>query len=185
MRNRPRDTRLIDALDGRAGVGVDEIVWRIAREGRDPTQCAATGGRWDDASFDVLYTSRTREGALAEMQFHLSRGQPVVPSRLRFTLHEIAVRLNNALDLSEPGNLGALGLDMAAYGQLSYVERATEYPRTQQIAEVAHFLGYDGLIVPSARAAVANVVVFCERVAEGQLRAVRDDGVVDWRKSTA
>lgn len=180
MALRPRDIRLIDALDGRMGIAVDEIVWRVAREGRDPTACGNSGGRWDDTSFEVLYTSRTREGALAEMLFHLRAGQPFVPSKPRFSLHEIRVRLENVLDLSSFADLENLGVDRAKFGRLSYVEKDAEYPRTQDIAEVAHFHGHDGLLVPSARSPATNLVVFCERTDPDQLEVLRDHGVVDW-----
>lgn len=184
MSIRPRDGRLIDALDGRMGLQLDEVVWRVAREGRDPTECGSAGGRWDDTTFDVLYTSRTREGALAEMLFHLSRGQPLAPSQIRFSLHEVRIRLENALDLSRREALEELGLNMTAYGQMSYFERRAEYPRTQEIAEVAHFHGHDGLVVPSARSDASNVIVFCDRVGPDQLEPLRTHGVVDWRNFT-
>ena len=171
---------MIDALDGRAGVSIDEVVWRVAREGRDPTYCGASGGRWDDTTFEVLYTSRTREGSLAEMLFHLRAGQPFVPSRLRFSLHELRVRLNNVLDLSSLQGLEALGVDQTRFGRLSYAEKDAEYPRTQDIAEVAFFHGHDGLIVPSARSSATNLIVFCDRTDPDQLEAVKDHGVVDW-----
>lgn len=180
MALRPRDIRLIDALDGRVGVSVDEVVWRIAREERDPTSCGASGGRWDDTTFEVLYTSRTREGSLAEMLFHLRAGQPLVPSRLRFSLHEIRIRLLNVLDLSSLRALEDLGIDRAKFGKLSYSEKDTEYPRSQDIAEVAYFHGHDGLLVPSARSSAINLVVFCDRADPDQMEAVRDHGVVDW-----
>lgn len=180
MALRPRDIRLIDALDGRAGVGVDEVVWRVAREGRDPTACGKSGGRWDDTSFEVLYTSRARDGSLAEMHSHLRAGQPFVPSKLRFSLHEIRVRLNSVLDLSSFADLESLGVDRTRFGRLSYVEKDMEYPRTQDIAEVAHFHGHDGLLVPSARSPATNLVIFCERIDLDQIEVVRDHGVVDW-----
>ena len=180
MSARPRDIRLVDALDGREGTALDETVWRVAREGRDPAECGTPGGRWDDGTFEVLYASRSREGALREMLFHLRAGQPLPPSRLRFALHEVRVRLANALDLSGPDALEELGLDMSAFGAMSYQERAAEYPRTQDIAEVARFLGHDGLVVPSARSGALNVVVFCDAVDPEALVPVRDHGVVDW-----
>lgn len=114
------------------------------------------------------------------MQFHLRAGQPFVPSRLRFSLHEIRVRLKNVLDLSSFDDLESLGVDRARFGRLSYVERDAEYPRTQDIAEVAHFHGHDGLLVPSARSPATNLVIFFERIDPGQLEVVADHGVVDW-----
>lgn len=181
MSLRPRDLRLIDALDGLPGLQLDETVWRIAREGRDPTNCSASGGRWDDKSFDVLYASRSKDTALAEMLFHLRQGQPIVPSKLRFSLHEIDIRLENMLDLSSIQTLSRIGLDISNFGRLSYAERQGEYPRTQEIAEVAHFHGYDGLIVPSARSDGSNIVIFCDQVSPDQMEAVIDHGPVDWK----
>jgi RES domain-containing protein len=151
----------------------------VVREGRDPVDCSASGGRWDDGSFDVLYTSRERDGAVAEMHFHLQRGQPVFPSRVRYGIHELKVSLAEVMTLTM-GDLAALGLDAARFGQLSYAERQQEYPRSQEIAEVAHFLDCDGLLVPNARWACANLVVFCDRLKPGAMEVVRDHGLVDW-----
>jgi hypothetical protein len=71
-------------------------------------------------------------------------------------------------------------MDTRQYGRMSYLERTTEHPRTQEIAEVAHFHGHDGLIVPSARSDASNLIVFCARVDPDQVEAVRDHGIVDW-----
>jgi RES domain len=77
MRYPRRDDRLIDALEALPAVPVSGTAWRIVKDGRDPSACSASGGRWDDATFDVLYTSCERNGAAAEMFFHLRRGRPV------------------------------------------------------------------------------------------------------------
>ena len=141
---------LIDALDAIRRAPFEGTVWRVVREGRDPLQCSASGGRWDDGSFDVLYTSRKSDGAIAEMYFHLLRGQPVFPSKIRYHLHELNVSLDEVMTLTMD-DLASLGLDATRFGQLSYNERTQEYPRSQEIAEVAHFLDCDGLLAPSAR----------------------------------
>jgi RES domain-containing protein len=175
-----RDSKLIDAIEAIAPVEYLGPVWRIVREGRDPTQCPRSGGRWDDGTFDVLYTSERREGALAEMKFHLLRGQPVIPSLVKYRLHELAVSMKRALRLLDLETLAALGLDTARYGQLSYAEKAAEYPRAQDIAETAFFLDFDGLVVPSARYACQNVVLFCEKLKPGAIVERMDHGLVDW-----
>ncbi|WP_352778115.1 RES family NAD+ phosphorylase [Mesorhizobium sp. M0174] len=54
------------------------------------------------------------------------------------------------------------------------------YPRSQDIAETAHFLEFDGLIVPSARLACMNVILFCDRVPPEAMEAVTDHGLIDW-----
>jgi len=180
MQKKLRDHRLIDALEPLPAVSFAGTLWRVVRDGRAPCQCSGSGGRWDDTTFEVLYTARERDGAIAEMWFHLKRGQPVFPSKVRYRLHELHVELDGALDLSDPVALTDLGVDMNHFGQLSYNERVMEYPRTQAIAEVAHFLDFTGLLVPSARWNCANVVIFCDHILPDALETVKDHGVIDW-----
>lgn len=175
-----RDNALIDAIEAVQPVFYAGHVWRVTREGRNPVQCSRSGGRWDDGTIDVLYTSEKREGALAEMKFHLLRGQPVIPSLVTYTLHELSVSMRRSLKLLDLNALLSLGLDCSRYGQASYEERVTEYPRSQDIAEVAHFLDFDGLIVPSARHQCLNVVPFCDRLLPEALQPVMNHGAVNW-----
>lgn len=175
-----RDKALLDAMEALPVSRFAGSLWRVVREGRDPLLCSAAGGRWDDRSFDVLYTSATRDGAVAEMYFHLARGQPVIPSKVRYKLYELSVSLTGCIRLPTLSDLSALGLQPSVFGQLSYMERQQEYPRSQEIAEVAHFLGYDGLIVPSARAATENVIVYCDRTGPASLEVLADHGLVRW-----
>jgi RES domain-containing protein len=177
---RARDVQLLDAIDALATQPFRGNVWRVVREGRDPLSGSAVGGRWDDRSFDVLYTAREASGAIAEVYFHLSRGQPVVPSKVKYTLFEIGVELESCLPLPTMEDLARLGLRTELYGQLSYDEKVQEYPRSQEIAEVAYFLGHEGLLVPSARHDTTNLVVFSGRIAPDRLTAVKCHGIVDW-----
>jgi RES domain-containing protein len=176
----PRDDRLLDAIGALPSGTFSGSAWRVTREGRDPTQCSAVGGRWDDRTFDVLYTSTKADGAIAEMYFHVNRGLPVIPSLVRYHLHELRISLANCLKLAL-GDLQTLGLRTATFGQLSYFEREQEYPRTQEIAEIAYFLGRDGLIVPSARSTHDNLIVFCEPAGGPEaVEVVRDHGEIVW-----
>jgi RES domain-containing protein len=175
-----RDSKLIDALDAKPRQRFQGTVWRVAREGRDPTQCSAPGGRWDDGTFDVLYTSLEKNGALAETHFHLMRGQPVFPSKLRFALHELSVSISDAVDLAALDDLAALGLDTKRYGQLAYEARTQEYPSSQQIAEAAHFLDFRAMIVSNARWNCRNLVIFCDSLASGDVAIAKDHGIIDW-----
>ena len=152
--HRIRDRRLLDALEAVGQAPYAGTVWRSVREGRDPLACWRSGGRWDDGTLDVLYTSETREAAIAERRFHLYRGQPVPPSRVRYELYELRVSLEAVMRFPDLAALSAVGLDTGRYGRLSYRELQREYPRSQEIAEACAFLGADGLRVPSAREAV-------------------------------
>jgi hypothetical protein len=129
----------------------------------------------------VLYTSRERDGAIAELHFHLSRGQPVFPSKVRYFLFELQADLESVVDLSDRALLSSLGVDMGRYGRLAFQERSGEYPRIQDIAEVAHFLDHQGILAPSARWDCDNAVLFCEHVLPGTIQVVREHGLIDWR----
>ena len=130
---------------------------------------------------DVLYTSETREGALAERRFHLFQGQPFPPSRVYYEMFELVVSLGAVMRFAGLEALAAVGLRVAGYGQLSYLEREREYPRSQEIAEACAFLGADGLRVPSARHTTqGNLIVFCEQPTVVAKRVVRSHGSVDF-----
>src|SRR4051812_34275875 len=131
----PRSNKLIDAIDARERKLLTRRVWRVVRDGYDVLRGSRAGGRWDDGTFDVLYTSAESDGAIAERYFHLARGQPVIPSRPKYSVHAIEISLSQVLDLSDFNALTGLGVDREKYGALSYVERHQEYPSTQQIAE--------------------------------------------------
>lgn len=173
-----RDQALLDALEKAPQQPYSGIVWRSVREGRDPLTCWRPGGRWDDGGFDVLYTSETREAALAERRFHLYQGQPIPPSKVRYELFELRVTLEAVIVLAAD-RLAAIGLDMGRYGQLSYLQREQEYPRSQEIAEACFFLGGDGILAPSARDLdTNNLIVFCEQATRIEKRIIRNHGVV-------
>lgn len=191
MAFQPRDNKLIDALECIKVESFQGNVWRVVKEDRDPCRCSAAGNRWDTGGFDVLYTSLTREGAIAEMYFHLKRGQPVFPSKLRYALYELSIAVNGVFNLSERHMLKSLGLDMSQYGQLSYADRHTEYPSCQQIGEAAHFLGSDqdgdasGILVPNARHDCSNLVLFCDHIKPHQVEVAASHGLVDWSRDVS
>ena len=162
-------------------VPFEGTVWRSVRTGHDPLVCGRPGGRWDDGTLDVLYTSETRECAVAERRFHLYQGQPFPPSRARYEMFELWVSLGAVMRFSGLEALAEVGLRVAGYGRLSYVEREQEYPRSQEAAEACAFLGADGLHVPSARDVTqSNLVVFCEQPTVVDKRVVRHHGEVEF-----
>lgn len=182
----PRDHQLLDVLEALPVEPFDGMVYRVVRQGRNPCQCSAAGNRWDNGEFPVLYTSLERNGALAEMKFHLSRGQPVFPSKLKYTLHEIRIGVDGVYDLSDPKTLIALGLEMGKFGRLSYAKRQSEYPSSQHIADAAHFLGShsageaSGILVPSARYDCKNFILFCDHALTDQYEEISNHGLIDW-----
>src|SRR5712691_11506803 len=94
-----RDPELLDEIDKFARTVFEGRVWRVVRESRDVLQASPVRARWDPGTFDVLYSSLDREGALEEVYFHLSR-QPVFPS-VRFKIHRIRAGAKKILRLEQ------------------------------------------------------------------------------------
>lgn len=174
-----RDLELLDALEAQVGVSFRGDVWRIVRHERDVLQPSPSKARWDPGTFDVLYTSLEREGALEEIYFHLSR-QPVFPSKMRSVLHQISVQTTRTLRLADLNALSELGVQTENYGSL-------EYGRTQEIADAADFLGFDGIIAPSARWSCQNLILFMDKFTHADLTVVASEVVdwTEWQKSRA
>lgn len=57
--------------------------------------------------------------------------------------------------------------------------RGRDYKRTQAIGDAAFFLGFDGILAPSARWNCRNLVVVCDRFAPADLTVV-ESVPVDW-----
>ena len=169
---RARDHELLDLIDAHEGVSFQGDIWRIVRQERDVLQGYPAGARWDPGTFDVLYTSLAREGALAEIHFHLSR-QPVFPSKLRSVLHRLTVKTRRTLRIADLTALESLGISSATYQSLAY-------DRCQQIGDAAQFLGFDGILAPSARWPCQNLVLFVDRLDPDELELVKSEPV-DWQ----
>jgi RES domain-containing protein len=170
---RAHDRAILDALEAIEPESFIGDVWRITRKGRDGVRGSSAHGRWSPSGeFEVLYTSLARDGALAEIGYRMSL-EPVWPSRLEHELHTIAAKTERTLRFADVASLGLLGVDAARY-------ETFDYGTTQAIAAAAHFLEFDGLIVPSARAPCSNLVVFLDRLSAGCRLEVKHTELVDW-----
>lgn len=168
-----RDLALLDAIDACPREKFTGKVWRVAREGRDPLLGAASRSRWCGGSFDVLYTSFERDGARAEVYAYLSL-QPVFPSRIRWFDHHIEAATDRTLSFADLTALARFGIEAAAY-------RERDYSGTQPIADAAFFLGFDGLIAPSARWNCQNLVLFTDQIEAHKLAlANKPSEPIDW-----
>ncbi len=172
MERRAHDDRLLDAISKIAPVRYGRNVWRVVREGRSPTDGSRGAGRWNPSDLSVLYCSEERDGALSEIHFHLSRGQPVFPSRIRHVVWKLGAELQQSLTLLDVEHLTRLGVEMSRYPGILYA-------KTQEIGAAAAFLGFDGLISPSARHECANLVVFLDNAAPEALAEISGEPV-DW-----
>jgi hypothetical protein len=175
---RVHDRSVLDALEKLDPEPFDSDVWRVARKGRDPLRGSSASGRWGaPGELEVLYTSEQRDGALAEVGYRLSL-EPVWPSLIKHEIHVLAVKTDRVLCLVDMNELEHLGVDISRY-------ETFEYSATQAIAAAAHFLEFDGLLVPSARFACNNLALFTDRVSHaGDLQLVSSEDVdwEEWRK---
>ena len=98
--------------------------------------------------------------------------QPVWPSRIEHEIHEIAAKTKRTLHWADIPSLAAYGVDVSRY-------ESFDYDATQALAAAAHFLEFDGLLVPSARHRSTNLVIFMDRDAAASLH-VKQTHPVDW-----
>lgn len=172
-RGRVHDRAILDALEAIDPEPFEGEVWRVTRKGRDAVRGSSAHGCWSPhGASEVLYTSLEREGALAEIGYRLSL-EPVWPSRIEHEIHAIDVRTERSLRLPDVRSLSALGVDIARY-------ETFDYAATQAVASAAHFLEFDGLLVPSARHASLNLVLFLDRLGPSGHLEVRETQAVDW-----
>ena len=152
---RGHDDRLLDALDDLKRHAFEGASWRAVREGRSAFDGSRGSGRWNPSDLSVLYTALAGDGAMAEMHFHISLGQSVFPSRIRYEICEISTKTERTLVLANMNELVALGVEEARYRELLH-------GRAQEIASAAAFMGFDGLTAPSARYDCQNLVLFLD-----------------------
>jgi hypothetical protein len=170
---KPRDLRLLDIVDSLTRESFSIPVWRVVRAGRDPLLGVPSNSRWCDGSFDVIYSSLTRDGAIAEV-YALLCMQPVFPTKVEFFAHRIALSSTQMARLDHLDRLAELGIDPSSYGDRNYSQ-------TQAISDAAYFLGFDGLLVPSARVNCLNAVYFSDRLLPGEMQVIeREQRPIDW-----
>ncbi len=165
------DRDLLDRLSAYAPIRFDDTVFRATRLGLNPLAPSLAGGRWAPRDeTPVLYTSLAREGALAEISYHLGQLTPR-PSK-PITLHQLHATAHKALRLLR-ADLIPLGVERDACESLGY-------QRTQEIGAAVAFLECDGLIAPSARWPCENLMLFtANHSAENRLE-LRGSEIVDW-----
>jgi RES domain-containing protein len=173
---RLHDRAILDALDSITPVRFENKVWRVTRAGYIATRGSAANGRWSPGGHvEVLYTSLEREGALAEIGYPLSL-EPVWPSRIQHEIHQMTALSEHTLAFAGIASLAPLGVDVSRY-------ESFDYAATQALAAAAHFLEFDGLLVPSACHNATNLVLFMDRGAAVSLAVISSEPVdrAAWR----
>lgn len=168
------DPGLVDYLSGKRASPIELEVYRATRRGLNPTAASSAGGRWmvkDGPS--VLYTALTREGALAEISYHLGLLTPV--PRRPVSLSRLSVSAQRAITLRFE-DFEALGIDRSRFSDLNYT-------RCQAVGAVVAYLNFDAFIVPSARWPGDNLVILTDAISLDQspeLKAIEEVDWADW-----
>lgn len=147
------DIRLLDALSELSEMSFEGDFWRVVHGVRSPIDGSKGAGRWNQRESEVLYCALEQDGALSEINFHISRQNPVFPSRLTSSLYRLQANFGRVLDLSNMDLLVQLGVESSQYAEILY-------DQTQNIGEAINFLGIEAMIVPNARHDSNNLVVF-------------------------
>ncbi len=172
------DVQLLDALSALPETQFDGDAWRVVHGSRSPIDGSKGAGRWNLRESEVLYCALEQDGALSEIYFHISRQNPVFPSRLTSSLYRMHAKFDRVLDLTDMELLTTLGVDAASYAEILYAQ-------TQRIGEAIGFLGLEAMLVPNARHASTNLVVFPQNCDLDTLSRASQTPVdwATWRKS--
>lgn len=133
---------MLDLLQAAGASAWSGTVYRHMFGPHPPARGNTAGARWNAPGLEAIYTSRERETALAEAEYSISM-QPLRP-RARRTMYTIRVSLKHVLDLTAPRLLAELGIT-------DDVLSGTDHGSCRTIGGAVHWLGHDGLFVPSAR----------------------------------
>lgn len=178
---------LIDAIGWLPTRKSEGTYWRIVPEGRDPCQFFSGRNRWDDGLISVMYAADTRDGAIAEMSFHMNNGLPVSPSKLKLRMYEIYLCISSVADLTNPQLLSKLGITKDGLSELPLLLREGGFEACQAVSEEAYALGGDSptdisaIIVPSTYHLGKNIIVFGDHLEADAIVDVVDHGQVDLR----
>ena len=165
------DRALLDQLAAFTPIRFDAPAFRATRIGLDALTPSLAGGRWAPRDVTpVLYTSLEREGALAEISFHLSLLDPK-PSK-PVMLHRMYATARATIRLLR-ADLVSLGVDWDDYHSVGY-------NRTQEIGAAIAFLECDGLLAPSARWPCDNLMLFMSNHALADKLELESSEPVNW-----
>jgi RES domain-containing protein len=145
------DPTLLDQLEALEPRPWRGTVWRHMFADYPPDRPNTTGARWNPPETAAIYTSLDRSTAVAEGD-HAVAMQPIRP-RAKRTVYEVRVQVDAMLDLTDRDLLRAVGVDDAELTAIP--SRAC-----QTVGGATAWLERDGLLIPSARADGANLVIF-------------------------
>lgn len=159
--------QLLDLLQQLEPVGWEGTAWRHMLGIRPADTENTRGARWNPPEVAAIYTSLHRDGAVAEGS-HALASQPLSP-RVRRIVYEVHVTLNSVLDLTDSDTLSLLGVGTD--------ELASDDMRAcRDVGGAAAWLEHDGILVPSARSEVTNLVIYpANRAVSAAFDVIREE----------
>lgn len=155
---------LAQAIDALQSVAYEGEAYRHVAAGRSPLSGAGArsqGGRWNPPqSFATLYLGLERETVIAEFERLAARSGLAPRDFLPRHFYRYAVRLERLVDLRDEGAQAALGItdtDLAS----------NDLSACQAIGEAGHYLGYEGILAPSAAGHGTVLGIFSDRLRAG------------------
>lgn len=168
-----RDHQLLDLLDSLPTEQYSGEAFRATRQQLDPLASSTNGGRWmPRGESSVLYTSLSRDGALAELAYHWGLLSPL-PSKPA-VVNRLQVKIGGCLRIVRT-KFPALGINENEYS-------TRNYGRMQSIGAAAALLDCHGLVVPSARWSTENLVIFTDNLDADDLLESVNEEEVDWQQ---
>ena len=131
------------------------MAYRQVFAGTDVLRANIRGARWNPPGEEAVYCSLHSRTAAAEIENLIAR-QPVPIRRPRVT-HELSVTLARVADLRDPGVLESCDI---AHDLLMGDDLSTP----QLVGGAVAWLECAGLLIPSARCAGDNLVIFVNRM---------------------
>lgn len=131
-------------------------VYRHMFAGIPPDRENVRGARWNTPGVAAIYTSLHRSTALAEANFRLRLESIPLRRDAARTIYRIQIELSMVVDLREWDQLSQFGITRV---MLESIEKSC-IRVCQQVGAGVDRHGFEGLLVPSARADGANMVIF-------------------------
>jgi RES domain-containing protein len=155
-----------------AAVGASTVQGRFYRHAAPNRDAFAGGtdGRWGQ-NFPVIYLGRPPDSVVVEAYRHLVEEAGMAPERVRpRTFYTVQVDVKRVLDLTEPANLTAVGLDEA-----DLRTAVDDYAACQAVAAAAHQLELHGVLAPAASGLGQTLAIFRSRVSTSELPIVQSE----------
>jgi RES domain-containing protein len=160
---------ILEAIDALGATDWSGTTYRQTGRGGAPLSGEGAfvhGGRWNPPdSFPTIYLADSVRTCIEEARRVAARQGLDLAAYLPRDLHEVEVVLVRVLDLSADGAIEYLGVPL---NELLGEDMAA----SQQIGQAARYLGFEGLVAPSATGAGLAIAVFEDQIRPGQLKIV-------------